>query len=105
MLPGGSAPQIAPLVLIPGNQHHAGMPSPDKGERAFVVPRAVTRIHAAIRADDRRLDPRKQSRPERNGSTSYGQTRLPGSAVDVRPRWVGWRLAAPTFTCSAHSGA
>ena len=45
----GTASRIAPPVLTPGKQHHARMPSPHRGGRAFVVQQAVTRIQAHIR--------------------------------------------------------
>ena len=49
----GTAPRIAPPVLTPGKQHHAGMPSPHRDERAFAVQQAVTRIQAYVRLGTR----------------------------------------------------
>jgi hypothetical protein len=105
MLLAGRAPRIAPLVLIPGKQHHAGMPSPHQGERAFVVPRAVTaftQLFAPMIAVLTLVSGAEQSAI---GGTPHGRIRLPGIAVDVRlaESAAGWPRRRSR--ASAHSGA
>jgi hypothetical protein len=99
MLLAGRTPRIAPVVLIPGKQHRAGMPSPHQGERAFVVPRAVTAFTQQFAPMTAVLTLVSGADQNAIGSTPHEQIRLPGSAVDVPARWVGCRQAAPMFMC------
>src|ERR1035438_7344779 len=68
-----------PRRSLPGKQHHAGMPSPHKGETADAVPRAVTRIQQLFAPAIAVLS--LVSRADQNpiGCTPHGQIRLPGS--------------------------